>query len=92
MMPARFASGLVGITVGIDAAFGGRMSVITDLLDRHFSGDWGDLGPEDRTANDQALLTGERLVSAYDVADGSRVWIITEADRSASTVLLPDEY
>ena len=61
------------------------------LLGRHASSDWGDLDPEDRRANDAALRHGTRLLSAYAL-DGARVWIITEADRSATTVLLPEEY
>ena len=62
-----------------------------DLLARHQSGDWGDVGPEDRRANERDLHEGGRLLSAYHVG-GSRLWIITEADRSATTILLPAEY
>jgi len=61
------------------------------LVQRHGSGDWGDLGAEDRAANDAALHDGSRLLSAYTV-DGERLWVITEADRSATTILLPSEY
>ncbi|HYM68871.1 MAG TPA: hypothetical protein VEZ44_04685 [bacterium] len=61
-------------------------------LARHVAGDWGDLDAEDRAANEHALCTGERLLSAYQLADGQRLWLITEADRSATTILLPDEY
>ena len=62
------------------------------LLDRHARGDWGELGEEDRRANGQALYIGGRLLSAYALPGGVRVWIITEADRSATTLLLPEEY
>ena len=62
------------------------------LLDRHARGDWGELGEDDRRANGQALSIGERLLSAYALPDGVRVWIITEADRSATTLLLPSDY
>lgn len=66
------------------------------LLTRHFVGDWGDLCDDDKIANDEALAEGVgRIFSAYDVPqrDGIvRVWIITEHDRSATTLLLPDEY
>ena len=62
------------------------------LLARHAAGDWGDLDPEDGQLNERALQGGGRLFSAYRFAAGSKVWIITEADRAATTVLLPDEY
>jgi hypothetical protein len=58
---------------------------------RHASGDWGDLCPEDAMANNEALHQGGRLLSAY--GDGQyRFWIITEADRSVTTILLPEDY
>lgn len=59
---------------------------------RHQAGDWGELGSEDRRANSAALAQGTRLLSAYHGANGTRFWIITEADRSATTVLLPEDY
>jgi hypothetical protein len=63
------------------------------LLARHANCDWGELSVEDLAANELALLTGRRLLSSYDLPDGQgKVWIITEADRSATTILLPDEY
>ncbi len=62
------------------------------LLDRHVRGDWGDLDEHDRRENERALLEENRLLSAYTLPDGTRLWIITEADRSATTLLLPDEY
>ena len=64
--------------------------VLTGLR-RHASGDWGDLCPEDALANDEALHQGGRLLSAYGHGD-HRFWIITEADRSVTTVLLPEDY
>ena len=62
------------------------------LLDRHGRGDWGDLSEGDREMNGEALSAGERLLSAFVLPDATRVWIITEADRSATTLLLPSEY
>jgi hypothetical protein len=62
-----------------------------ELLARHASGDWGDLEAEDRKMNDRDLREGGRLFGAYDVPP-SRLWIITEADRNATTFVLPDEY
>ena len=67
-------------------------AVLTDLLRRHIMGDWGDLCPEDKAANDQALETGGRLFSAYHLKSGVKVWLITEADRSVTTFLFPEEY
>jgi hypothetical protein len=61
-------------------------------IQRHQSGDWGDLGDDDRAANDGALADGRRILSAYNAANGTRFWIITEADRSVTTVLLPQDY
>ena len=60
-------------------------------LSRHTAGDWGDLCPEDTLANDTALHQGGRLFSAYGQAE-TRFWVITEADRSVTTVLLPEDY
>ena len=60
-------------------------------LTRHRAGDWGDLGAEDKQANTRALVEGTRVFSAYMVNE-TKIWIITEADRSVTTVLLLDEY
>jgi hypothetical protein len=65
---------------------------IRSALRRHANGDWGDLDTEDRLANEQALLQGERLFSAYNSATGVRFYVITEWDRSVTTVLLPEDY
>ena len=59
---------------------------------RHAAGDWGDLDAEDGAENERSLSEGLRLLSAYTSAGGTRFWIITEADRSATTMLLPEEY
>lgn len=61
-------------------------------LDRHHAGDWGELDREDKSANERALKHGGRLFSAYRTGAGKKFWIITEADRSATTILLPSEY
>jgi len=61
-------------------------------LHRHIRGDWGELPEEDRTENEVSLKSGLRLVSAYRAANGVRFWIITEADRQSTTILLPEEY
>lgn len=61
-------------------------------IQRHQAGDWGELTKDDRAANDQALISGTRIISAYVASNGTRFWIITEADRSVTTVLLPEDY
>lgn len=61
-------------------------------IQRHQSGDWGDVAEEDRRANDLALEDGSRLFSRYQSATGVKFWIITEADRSSTMVLLPQDY
>ena len=64
---------------------------LAGLLERHRRGDWGDLDESDRAANDRALVHGGRVLSAY-LAEGIRLWCITEADRSTTTLLLPEDY
>lgn len=59
---------------------------------RHVHGDWGEIGEEDWAANERALIEGTRVLSAYRTRTGVRFWIITEADRSVTTVLLPEDY
>ena len=59
---------------------------------RHVSGDWGDICAEDRQSNADALQYGYRLMSVYELSKAERLWIITEADRSSTTLLLPEEY
>ena len=68
-----------------------------EILDRHFTCDWGDLDPDDAVANDQAIDTGARILSAYNLPTGVRVWVLTEAIssdgvRKVTTILLPTEY
>ncbi len=63
-----------------------------ELLGRHLSGDWGELDPHDRRENERSLKYGFRLLSNYPLGTGARVWIITEADRSSTCLLLPSEY
>lgn len=63
-----------------------------EFVAQHAAGDWGDVDEEDAALNDDAIVDGTRILSAYRTALGTRIWIITEADRSATTVLLPNEY
>lgn len=63
-----------------------------EFIARHWQGDWGDLDEEDVQANKAALRYGYRLLSSYVIGCNQKLWIITEADRSATTLLLPEEY
>ena len=65
---------------------------INAALQRHVKGDWGDLCAEDKEVNDLALVEGSRILSAYQAANGTKFWIITEASRAVTTVLLPEDY
>ncbi|MEL7551493.1 hypothetical protein AAGV37_16585 [Pseudomonas protegens] len=92
--PSRcFASGQVVMTCGVDALIQqGQLNPIP-YLHRHLVGDWGDLDDSDKRQNDAALKSGEdRLFSSYQVNPGLKLWIITEWDRSVTTLLLPREY
>ena len=61
-------------------------------IQRHQAGDWGDVPSGNSAANERALIEGTRLWSVYRAANGTKFWLITEADRSATTVLLPEDY
>jgi len=63
-----------------------------EYLARHHSGDWGDLDAHDKRENERALRTGARLLSAYAVSPLNTLWVITEADRSSTCLLLPEDY
>ena len=63
-----------------------------EFLSRHLRGDWGDVCPEDKMENELSLKQGFRLMSSYPITDTEKLWVITEADRSVTTLLLPEEY
>jgi hypothetical protein len=86
-----FALGQVVATPGILELLESTAKAPSQFIARHVSGDWGDLCDEDRELNDAALKGGSRLLSAYTVGN-DKIWIITEADRSSTTLLLPSEY
>jgi hypothetical protein len=88
-MSAGFELGTIVATPGALLDFG--PALIAELLCRHAGGDWGDLDPHDHRGNERALRTGARLFSAYDTPRG-RAWVITEADRSSTCVLRPEDY
>lgn len=63
-----------------------------ELLKRHMAGDWGDLCKDDAELNNEAVKVGDRIMSSYLIAPNCKIWIITEHDRSVTTLLLPSEY
>ena len=63
-----------------------------EFLERHSKGDWGELSADDIAENEFSLKNGFRLLSSYITAAGAKIWVITEEDRSVTTVLLPDDY
>ena len=87
-----FERGQLVTTPGVLALMQEHGAEIDRCLKRHFQGDWGDLCLEDKQANDEALQEGLRLLSSYRLNDGTKIWIISEHDRSATTILLPEEY
>ncbi len=86
-----FGPGQFIVTSGPGSALAEAGEDADPYLRRHLSGDWGDLGAADQQENAYSLDHNLRLFSAYTLGDGTKIWIITEADRSATTVLLPDE-
>jgi hypothetical protein len=81
------------MTLGVDELVQQRQLNPIPFLRRHIHGDWGDLSDNDRRQNDAALKSGkDRLFSAYEVRPDLKLWIITEWNRSATTLLLPSEY
>lgn len=89
---ALFSLGRVVATPGALAALEDAGQEPVDFLDRHSCGNWGIVPEEDWGLNDEAVQRGNRLLSSYCLASGEKLWIITEADRSATTLLLPSEY
>ena len=88
----HLALGRLVATPGALAALKERGRGPQEFVERHVAGDWGDVGEDDWRANELALQRDQRLFSSYRVDASLTVWIITEADRSATTVLLPSEY
>lgn len=88
----KFSLGDVVATPAAMAAIFAAGQSTHDFLVRHVHCDWGDVSEEDRRANEEALKIGERLLSVYRTKHGLKVWVFTEADRSATTLLLPHEY
>jgi len=96
-MRSRFQMGHLVATPGALRVLESAGVLPLTLLNRHLSGDWGDLGPQDYAANERALTDGSRLLSAYSIPNNQRIWIITEAQddegvRNSTCILLPGEY
>ena len=90
MNAAKFSLGRLVATPGALATLSHQD--ITTAMARHLQGDWGDLDNDDRSANDRALIEGSRLLSAHHAANATKFWIITEWDKSQTTILLPEDY
>ena len=93
----KFNTGTIVATPGVLEAFERNQQTPMEFLQRHIAGDWGCVCKEDGLLNDQAVIDGSRLLSAYLLKDGTKVWIVTEAvgengQREATTFLLPSEY
>jgi hypothetical protein len=91
-MFSLFPLGQIVATPGALAALERAQQLPTCFLARHASGDWGGLEPADVAENQYSIAHGFRLLSSYETNAGEKLWIITEADRSATTLLLPEEY
>ena len=91
-MIAMFPLGRIVATPGALRALERANQSAESFLGRHAVGDWGELDREDVRENEYSVTHGFRLLSSYTTAAGEKLWIITEADRSSTTLLLPDEY
>lgn len=90
-----FATGPVYLTQGTHLLYLDNRLDVADLLQRHVSGDWQEMGPEDQHSNLEAVEKGLRVFSSFPLkscAESDKVWVITEADRSSTTMLFPSEY
>ncbi len=87
-----FELGRIVATPGAVEAFREAGELEFKYLIRHLLGDWGEVDAHDQRANNRALKDGTRVLSSYTLPGGRKVWILTEADRSATTILLPEEY
>src|SRR6266516_5463329 len=88
----RFALGQTFITPGAQEALEIAGQTPIEFLRRHLAADWGEVSEEDAQENDLSLREGYRLLSCYRTIKGQRIWLVTEGDRSATTILLSEEY
>src|SRR5579863_613027 len=87
-----FRLGQIVSTPGALAALGEADQTPLEFLTRHAGGDWGDVSRDDAQENDRSTEQGFRILSSYNLKNGTNIWIITEADRSSTCILLPEEY
>jgi len=92
MTGVEFPPGSIGATPGALMAFEASGDDPLAFLFRHLAGDWGALDEDDRRENELSVREGFRILSAYTLSNGTKIWLIAEADRSATTFLLPKEY
>jgi hypothetical protein len=92
MGTAKFSLGQTVATPGALRALTDAGQQPLEFLRRHQQGDWGDLPVEDKHENEFSVPRQLRILSAYTLTTGVKIWVITEADRSATTILLPEEY
>jgi hypothetical protein len=92
MTEARFPPGRIVATPGALATLEEAGESPGIFLKRHLTGDWGEVDDHDRRENDLSVVRGFRLLSVYTLSNGNKLWIMTEADRSGTTLLLPSEY
>jgi hypothetical protein len=92
MATSRFPLGQTVATPGALEALAVAHETPLPYLARHAAGDWGELDADDKAENELAVKDGLRILSAYRLADDTKIWVITEADRSATTILLPEDY
>ena len=88
----RFPLGRIVATPGALSALERAKQSPAEFLDRHVTGDWGELDDEDKQENEFSVEHGFRILSAYTTTAGDTIWIITEADRSVTTILVPSDY
>ena len=88
----RFELGRVVATSGAFSAFEKAAQLPAAFLDRHVNGDWGEVPDADKQENELSVEQGFRILSAYTTSAGDKIWILTEADRSATILMLPEEY
>ena len=88
----RFPLGRVVATPGALSALETAEQLPAEFLDRHVNGDWGEVPDADKQENELSVEQGFRVLSAYTTSAGDHIWVLTEADRSATTLLLPKEY
>jgi hypothetical protein len=91
-LEAKFPLGRLAATPGVLEAMAASGQTAAFFFARHAGGDYGEVSEEDQKLNDEALAHGDRILSAYRTLKGVKLWVITEADRSGTVALLPQEY